>query len=395
MMDMIPVKEADTLVRASEPAIGFNLTTGDIFELDESGVAVLNRCDGRNSVSVIADQTGTPLDEVQEFLATLEESGLIHFMDPDICFELKKVSQIEIEDEISISYNLKFRYDMGDRLFKKILIETSFVTSFYLLALKDRTLVGLSELFLLDALDPDTLYFYQPHLLQKESYAQNARQLIEEILEKAKECGKKKVEALNISDGEIQKILTRMGFSQVRTVVTWNMDLAALVLNPKLEKNIRYYERKAEKDNVVIRPITRKDIPHLVELYKSLSQTKKDLYTVCFANPEIFEKLFELKGFDSELCLLAEKDGILLGYHVWMWKDEETVEWWISRVNPEGSTYGVIDLLFNQVIMKAQKKGAHRASLGWNSLDDRGLCQYKWKWGAIPAQCFRFMRKIL
>jgi lysylphosphatidylglycerol synthetase-like protein (DUF2156 family) len=287
---------------------------------------------------------------------------------------------------------------VGDRNFKEILIETSFVHLFYLLALKDGTLVGLSELFLLHALDPDALYFYQPHLVRKEHYAQNARQLIEKIVEKAGELGKKKVEALNISDEEIRKTLARMGFSPFRTVAMWDMDISTHLLNPKLEKNIRYYERKAKKDDVVIRPITKEDIPRLVDLYISFSKTKKDLYTVCFSNPEIFERLFELKGFDSQLCLLAEKDGTLLGYHVWMWKDEKTVEWWISRIdhtNPEASRYGVIDLLFNRIVTTAKEKGAQRANLGWNSLDDRGLCHYKWKWSAIPTQSFTFMRKTM
>lgn len=398
MGGMMPKREENILIRSSEPEMVFNLTTGDIFELDESGITVLNMCDGETSLSDIADKIGSSHNEVCEFISGLETLGLIYFVDPDIYFELRKVSQIEIEDEISNSFGLKFKYAVGDRHFKEILIEASFLVPFYLLALEDRNLVGLSELFLLEELDPDMLFFYQPHLLHKEHYIQNARQLIQEILKKAEEFGKKKVEALNVSDEEILKILVEMGFSESRRVVMWDMNLDKTVLSSKLEKNIRYYERKAEKDNVIVRPISREDIPRLVELYKSLAETKKDLYTICFGNPVIFEKLFELEKFDNKLCLLAEKDGILLGYHVWMWKDERTVEWWISRVdhtNPEASTYSVSDLLFKKIVEEAQKKGASKASLGWNDLDDRGLCHYKWKWGAIPSQKFVFMRKIM
>ena len=397
---MIPKKESNILIRSSEQGnTVFNLVSGSIFQLDETGIGVLNLCDGKHSDSDIAQKTQSSLQEVQAFLSDLEQLGLIYFVDPDIAYELKKISHIDVEDEISRLYDLKITYTVGDRTFKSILIDMSFVHLFYLLASKDKSMVGLSEVFILEELDPDMLFFYQPHLLQREYYAQNARLIVEEILKKAEELGKKKVEALNMFDEEIQKTLARIGFFESRKVVMWDLNLEEHAASSKLEKNVRYYERKAEKDNVVIRPITKEDVPRLVDLYRSFSKIhKKDLYTVCFGNPEIFEKLFELEGFDSELCLLAEKDEALLGYHVWMWRDAQNAEWWISRIdhdNPEASKYGVIDLLFSRITKKLREKGAVRVSLGWNDLSDQGLCYYKWKWGGIPTQCFSFMRKVL
>ncbi len=397
---MVPKREANILIRSSEQGdTVFNLTSGSIFQLDESGIDVLNLCDGEHSDADIARQTVSPLQEVQTFLSDLERLGLIYFTDPDITFELKKVSHIDVEDSISRLYNLKISYAMANRTFKSILIDTSFMRLFYLLARKGENLVGLSELFVLEDLDPDMLFFYQPHLLQKEYYVQNARLLIEETLKKAEELGKKKVEALNVFDEKIKNTLMRIGFFESQKAVLWDLDLERHAAHSKLEKNVRYYERKAEKDNVVIRPITRDDVPRLVDLYRSFgNHEKKELYNVCFANPEIFEKLFELEEFDNELCLLTEKDEVLLGYHVWMWKDAKSAEWWISRIDhtcSEASRYGVIDLLFSRITRYLKEKGAVKASLGWNDLSDRGLCYYKWKWGGTPTQCFSFMRKIL
>ena len=393
---MNPLKVQDLLIRRgdSEQAV-FNPHTGRVFSCDVSGIDVLTRCDGKTPVSEIALRTHSSQAKVLSFLTHLEQCGLIHFIDEGSRFSLITLTRISTEDELSDTYGIRFIYDMGDRQFKQILIDSRTVVTHYLLALKDESLVAFSELVFIDELDREKLFFYQPHFLKKNTCTHYLPLIVEEILETARKWGKNRVEVLNVSDDEVQKILYDMGFSESKKVVLWNLDLHTHSISPKLEKNLRYYERKARKGNIEIRSITRKDVPHLVELYRSLTE-KKDLYTICFNNPGIFESLFKLKGFDKNICLLAEKEGSILGYHIWMWKTRKIAEWWISRIdqsNADASRYGVMDLLFSRTLQYLKEKGVDTAHLGWNDLADTGLCLYKWKWGGTPSHCFSFMER--
>ncbi|MBU7031077.1 MAG: GNAT family N-acetyltransferase [Theionarchaea archaeon] len=393
---MNPLKEQGLFIRNedSEQVI-FNPHTGRVFSCDTSGIDVLIRCDGKTSISEIAQSTHSSQAEILSFLSHLEEYGLIHFIDEEAIFSLIPLSHVSIEEELSSTYGIRFTYAMGDREFKQKLLDSQTVLSHYLLALKEDSLAAFSELLFIDELDPTKLFFYQPHFLKKNSYTHLLPMIIEEILRLARKWGKSRVEVLNVSDDEIKTILYKKGFSESRRVVLWTLDSHTHSITPKLEKNLRYYERKALKDTIKIRPIVREDIPRLVELYGSLTD-KKDIYSICFNNPDIFESLFELKGFDRNICLLAEKGDNILGYHIWMWKTSKTAEWWISRIdktNADASRYGVMDLLFSRILQYLKEKGIDTAHLGWNDLTDSGLCQYKWKWGGTPSHCFSFMER--
>jgi len=395
---MNPLRVKDLLFRQQgSEHIVFNLLTGKVFSFDASGIDVLLQCDGKRSLFEIAREIDSPPAEVRSFCEHLEQCGLLHFIDPDVTFTLTPFSSLSIEDELATTYNIQFTYAMGDRQFKQQLIQSEELATRYLCAEKHDLLVGLCELFSLHNLDEHTLFFYQPHFVTKNAYRHCLPLFIQEVTETAEKDGRERLEILNVSHEGMKEILKNMGFRESKKVILWNLDLNMLSLSSKLKKNLHYYERKIQRAPITIRPITRDDIPSLVKLYRSL-QEKKDIYTICFNNPLIFESLFELDGFDEHMCLLAEKDGKILGYHIWMWKTEKIVEWWISRVdrkNTDASRFGVMDILFSRVLQYLQKKKIDSANLGWNDLADSGLCYYKWKWGGIPSHQFSFMeRKI-
>jgi hypothetical protein len=391
---MNPVKVKELLIREdTDESLVFNLHTGILFTFDQTGIDVLLACDGRTSIAEIASKVDSSRDELHSFCTHLEQCGLIHFIDEDVTFSLVPLSHVSKEDELSTTYGIQFNYAMGDREFKQILIESGELVSQYLCGEKDGLLVGICELFTIDQLDEKKLFFYQPHFLRENAYSRYLHSFIDEIITTAKTLGKEKLEVLNVSDSKIQQILHARGFRESKKVVLWNLTTSNHSISSKLQKNIHYYERKIKKENITIRSITREDIPNLINLYRSL-QEKKDIYNICFNNPRIFESLFELEGFDENICLLAEKGGTILGYHIWIQKSDKSVEWWISRIdreNSDASRCGIMDILFSRTLQHLKERGIMSAHLGWNDLADSGLCYYKWKWGGTPSPGYIFM----